>query len=417
MRTIPLLQLATLSALLACSEDPSTAPPTRDPLLALSPPPNGTLFSSATAGTGFSCVRNHATLTGPAVTLCWGSNGDGRLGNGTISGSLTPRAISPNPGFVVVEAGAMSGCGIQSSGSATSFPPGPVWCWGDGPFGQLGNGTTGRSLSPTPVLGGIKFASISVGEYHICGLDGLGVAYCWGRGVDGQIGNNQRLNQTRPTPVITGIKWKQIVAGGFHTCGIRASDAAVYCWGSNYWGQLGTGDRSPRLTPTTSAGNQFRLLVAGLYHTCGTRGLTSPFVLEDLAWCWGGDEFGQTGTNTSYGPFAELLLTRPTQVKQGRQYRYMTAGTYHTCGALRSNGQLFCWGRGTNGQLGNSTFVDRKEPIAVYGPLFVQNVSGGFDHTIAQETSGRIVSWGFNNAGQLGNGTTNTSSIPTPLYP
>ncbi len=44
-----------------------------------------------------------------------------------------------------------------------------------------------------------------------------------------------------------------IAPGDYHTCAVLAS-GGVYCWGDNFYGQLGTGDTTARLIPTASLG-------------------------------------------------------------------------------------------------------------------------------------------------------------------
>ena len=34
------------------------------------------------------------------------------------------------------------------------------------------------------------------------------------------------------------VLWQAVSAGDAHTCGIAAEDKKLYCWGSNYRGQL-----------------------------------------------------------------------------------------------------------------------------------------------------------------------------------
>ena len=54
---------------------------------------------------------------------------------------------------------------------------------------------------------------------------------------------------TVPVPVSGGVSFATMSAGYAYTCGVTAARAA-YCWGGNYWGQLGDGTRTDRYTPT-----------------------------------------------------------------------------------------------------------------------------------------------------------------------
>ncbi len=50
----------------------------------------------------------------------------------------------------------------------------------------------------------------------------------------------------------TGVK--ALSAGGFLQSCALMKFGGVYCWGNNDYGQLGTGDTTERLVPTTVAG-------------------------------------------------------------------------------------------------------------------------------------------------------------------
>jgi alpha-tubulin suppressor-like RCC1 family protein len=186
-------------------------------------------------------------LTTVGTTLCWGANDQGQRGDGTtlnpaldtVSSKLT--AVAGGVVFDSITAGYKHTCGLDAGGVA--------YCWGDNNFGQLGNGTTTRSLTPVPVAGGITFSAISSGFFHTCGIATSGAAYCWGRNtpnelqesVGGQLGDGTTVSKTSPTAVSGGLVFRSISASEVTTCGVTTTGVA-YCWGDNEYGQLGTGD-------------------------------------------------------------------------------------------------------------------------------------------------------------------------------
>lgn len=79
--------------------------------------------------------------------------------------------------------------------------------------------------------------------------------------------------------------------------------------------------------------------------------------------------------------------------------------------------QIFSWGRGLSGQLGNGTNVNENIPISVItsGVLAKKTliqISTGDAHILALDSGGKVYAWGNNSSGELGNDTTQNSNIP-----
>jgi len=188
------------------------------------------------------------------TALCWGFNDQGQLGTGnttTIYPDTTvfsPRLALGGLAFDSITAGFKHTCALTAAGAAH--------CWGENSFGQLGDGTTTRSLVPVPVGGGLTFVALNAGFYHTCGITTAGAAYCWGRNtpnsvqesVGGQLGDGTTTNRTSPTPVSGGLIFQSISAGEVTSCGVTTGSVA-YCWGDNEYGQLGTGDLTSSQVP------------------------------------------------------------------------------------------------------------------------------------------------------------------------
>ena len=153
--------------------------------------------------------------------------------------------------------------------------------------------------TPTLVNGGKTFVDITGGDFHTCALQADGQAFCWGINTQGQSGNavsgNAGVNQ--PTSVIGGFTFSSISAGGAHTCGILLT-GLTSCWGNNVGGQLGNGgtiDRfepSPIASPPTGGDHLFiQISSSTVAHTCGLKA-------NGEVWCWGQGLYGRLGNGS-----------------------------------------------------------------------------------------------------------------------
>jgi alpha-tubulin suppressor-like RCC1 family protein len=241
------------------------------------------------------------------VAFCWGNNDNGRLGDGTRTEHLWPVRVHGALRFRRVVAGGFHTCGVTTGSRA--------YCWGRNEHGQLGDGTITTRLKPVAVGGGLSFRQVSVGAARIglkwqsvtCGLTTDSKAYCWGDNLHGQLGDGSTTQRTTPVAVMPHLQFSQVNTGGGHTCAIT-TDNSTYCWGHNARGQLGDGSSTGSLTPVAvSGGNQFRAVsTGGGYggHTCG-------LTMGDRAYCWGLNYFGQLGDGTAIDRLAPVPVAGP----------------------------------------------------------------------------------------------------------
>jgi len=369
----------------------------------------GILFNAISAGDNHTCG-----LTPAGVAYCWGDNSSGQLGNGTTTNSSVPVPVSGALSFAMIGAGGQQTCGVI--GTPMNYSGGTMYCWGNNSSGQLGNGTTSNSTTPSLVVGGLVFSAVSVGGKHVCGeIVGDTDLYCWGDNSFGQLGNGTMTNSSVPVPVTAGIYnvlIKYASAGASHTCagaaghnGLEMYSAAV-CWGDNSSGQLGNGTTTNSAVPvatSTYVGPQFS---AGTLFTCAYTA-----ALPGVA-CFGNNGSGQLGNG------ATTNSAVPVPVASALTFETVSAGDSHTCG-LSLYGIAFCWGNDSSGQLGNGTTTNSATPVAVAGSLDFVMVSAGGSHTCgvtnyrASPTySGAVYCWGDNTYGQLGNSWSTSSSLP-----
>ena len=200
---------------------------------------------------------------GPAVQ-CWGSNRRGQLGRGTIDSELlrAPFAtLSLGAGRRADVALAFDhSCAVLGADTNTDRS---TWCWGSNDRGESGIATCAATASgycdaPTPVRLPVDFRAIALGFQHGCGVQASGVVQCWGSNEYGQLGRGtatDTLPHVAPAPVrIESIRrFDRIASSDTFVCALTVSDGAIYCWGGNIYGNLGTGDVIRRDVPTRVA--------------------------------------------------------------------------------------------------------------------------------------------------------------------
>ena len=259
--------------------------------------PNPTLLPGAPQFVRLALSRHRCGIRADGVTLCWGDNENGQLGQG-VRGSATdvPAAVTGGHTFQDIAVGFGHTCALEGS---------TAYCWGNNSFGQLGNGGVVLSSVPVPVSGGLQFSRIYAGAEFTCGITTSGPAYCWGKNFHSQLGSGTTVTQsTVPLAVAGGVHFTALALGGEHACGLDATRDA-YCWGWNVSGEV-TGSDSPVGTPIKVARIHgkfgFDAIVAGDYHTCGR---TTP----GLVYCWGTNGSGQLGNGGIIGgPVPRLVL-------------------------------------------------------------------------------------------------------------
>ncbi|OZG73071.1 hypothetical protein BTA51_11270 [Hahella sp. CCB-MM4] len=279
-------------------------------------------------------------------TRCWGGNSSGQL---DIPANLEPIAL--------IHSGPYNNCATTIKGTYV--------CWGSNNYGQsaiwykMNDFTVGQDhvcgisaekamclgsgLNEPEVLnipqGIVTPKEIGAGRHHNCVWGESGM-HCWGKA-------DSNLSYPSDLSDVTSIK-----AATYQTCAI--DNGTVRCWGSNQYGLLNV--PSNLASPT--------LLAAGTAHNCVIDG--------DHAVCWGDNRYGQA--NSHYG------LVNPRAIAVGGVYPN-TSETGHSC--VADDNGVECWGSNNLGVLD-----------APYGLNDVVDLHAGWGTSCALRTNGQIVCWG-----------------------
>ena len=392
--------------------------------------------TGGTIGDGTLCQRSYewlgvgeghgCALDGSALR-CWGDNSYGQLGTATLPDAAAPEAV-PDP-WTQADVDYASTCGVGADGTwrcrgllvayltvaqlgtETDWQQAAagvyhtcaiktdqtLWCAGWNGNGQLGNGNAASQTFVQPIqVGTASWVAVDLGTNHSCAIDTAGGLWCWGMNYWGQLGVGDNVDRHAPTRVGADT-WLAVSVEATWTCGLR-SDGEILCWGDNYDGQLGTGGitTDPLLTgeylpvPIAEPG-PFLDLDVGPSHTCALDGAGE-------LWCWG---------ESRYGSFlAEEVATYlvPVPVGAGGGWVDVEVSGYVTC-ARRADGTVHCWGVDTHGQLGGGDGGHRWTPTAVAPGTSWRAVDARGYHACAIRDDGTLWCWGSNSDGALGDGT------------
>jgi len=138
---------------------------------------------------------------------------------------------------------------------------------------------------------------------------------------------------------------------------------------------------------------------------------------EGHVFAWGDNSGGQLGDGT------KVQRNSPVPVETsgalaGKKVIAVAAGHGYSV-ALASDGDLLAWGSNSTGELGDGTFEDRSQPVAMdrgaLGDKRVTAIATGFARTLVLTADGGVYACGMNYDGGLGDGTTEPRNVLTPV--
>lgn len=277
---------------------------------------------------------------------------------------------------------------------------GEVWCWGQNSSGQLGNGTTTSSTDAVRA-GTIDDADQLEAYFDVfCVRHLTATVSCWGNGSSGSTGSGVSSSVVSTPTSVAGLSNVSSLATG-QPCAVDTGD--VWCWGPNFGGRLGVSDAGVGAVSNSNV----PLKVPGLMGVESVRasmlyGTTCAIRTDDTVRCWGYEDGG-----TVFTPTAPVGL--PAGVQQ------LAVGPDVVC-ALVVGGHVWCWGDNSLGGLGNgtnTTDASWTDPVQAQGLSGVVELSSSSASTCAVDTSGDVWCWGDGYEGAVGDGTDGASFVPS----
>jgi len=270
---------------------------------------------------------------------CWGSNSIGQLGQGNTTSQSPPGYVTNINNAVDISLGDFFSCALLSNGE--------IKCWGrHGWHGTLGDGTSNASsTTPVNVLNINNAVDMFAGKLHACAALDTGEVKCWGFNDRGQLGNGTTTKSIFPV-LVSGINNAiKVAAGNSHSCALL-STGEVKCWGSNYSGELGDGTTSLRYTPVTVNNITNAVDIFAGY-------TTSCAVLDTgEVNCWGAGSGGLIVSDKE--PSQHNRYLEPTKISGLNNVTKVVIGSGNIC-FLLTTGEAKCSGNNRDGLFGIGT--------------------------------------------------------------
>lgn len=315
---------------------------------------------------------NGYALRADGTVWAWGANGRGQLGNGwtarqPFAGSAVPVPVVGLTDVTAIAAGTGFAYAVRADGT--------VLAWGANADGQLGNATRNHSSVPVRVSGLTDVVAVAANGGNGYALRADGTVWAWGAG-HGRLGNGTDDDGSTVPVRVSGLTGVTAIAGGSEGGYAVRTDGTAWAWGGNGAGELGDGqscvpnEPCVALTPVQVSGLTGVTAIAGEWE--------NGYALraDGTVWAWGTNAYGQLGTGQDCGPnpCVSRVPVRVSTITGATRIAAHGYGAY----ALRSDGTVLAWGANWDGTLGNGSFDGYSVvPVQVQGLPAASVVSGG----------------------------------------
>jgi alpha-tubulin suppressor-like RCC1 family protein len=337
-----------------------------------------------------------------------------------------------------------------------------LYSFGRNESGMLGVPDIRGRLHPTPInFSGIveltRVSKVACSWYHTVALTDVGLMYSWGDGSDGALGHGDRRNVLQPRLVewfteqtvrpgeiegdedidkisvgkamtergLDPILLIDVAVGsdkiGAHTVAC-STKGKVYSWGI----AGATGHRITQSTVTPKLVNHKNMNRSRIKQVAAGGSFSLALSIKGAVFSWGKWANGRLGHG--YLPAAAqqthrslarrqvprfLLFPKRVDHLKGTRVKFVAAGEGHAM-AIDSDGVLYTWGLGRNGQLGLGETGDQLAPTPVVewqsksggavrkDDVVVCHAAAGCTHSLAVTEEGNVYAWGANGGACLG---------------
>ena len=237
----------------------------------------------STDGGAYFVIKNDNTL------WAWGDNFNGQLGIGTVTDLKGPQQTEP---VIVMEDVKAVSTGGSAGNNHTLIvkTDGTLWVCGSNSSGQLGTGSIGDGVHPTPEY--IMDDVISVCSNHSSfAIKSDNSLWAWGDNFYGELGTGSTEPQYSPIKIMDDVAY--VNSSGSDTFVIK-TDGSLWAWGLNHPGTLGTGSTEPQYSPIK--------IMDDVAYVCGGFLISCAIKTDGSLWAWG-STWGEDGNhNPTYEP-------------------------------------------------------------------------------------------------------------------
>ena len=243
--------------------------------------------------------------------------------------------------------------------------------------------------------------------------------FAWGANASGQLGTGNTTSTSSPVPVGAATNWTSTACGGCtltnNATSLGVRGGALFAWGKNSLGQLGDGTTTARSSPVPIGAATNWSAIATSNTNFGAYQGASLGISGGALFAWGSNASGQLGNGST------ASKSSPVPIGAATSWTAISVAGYNASSFSLgvSGGALFAWGFNGKGQLGDGTTASKSSPVPVGAATNWTAVScGSYGSTVGFSIGirgGAIFTWGYNAKGQLGDNTAASKSSPVPI--